>query len=43
MLTDEMANARGSIVKVCDLGRNNASVAADRRCEHLAMALTGMK
>ena len=38
---DEMAWR--SIVKNCYLGRNNAPVAADRRCEHLAMVLTGVK
>ena len=39
----DMANARGPIVKVCDLGTNNAPVAAERSCERSAIALTGVK
>ena len=40
---EEMAKAHGPIVEVCDLGTNNTPAAADRSCEHPAIALTGVK
>ena len=38
-----MANARGPIVDVCDLGTNNVAVMAERICERPTIELTGVK
>ena len=40
---EEMANARGPIVDVCDLGTNNVTVMAERRCERPTIELIGVK